>query len=379
VPDVPPKERRRRIVYEALGRLLAEHLAHPGTPLIPEDVAGLLPAARVQQVEAAVAGLQGEGVAPAERTVQAHVEAWRQSQQTRVNGGQLSAVRLNNALICLRHFETFVGAGADVVAVNERALEGFYTCCLKRAGEDWSVPYAKEAFSVTRGFVRWLWRQGAIEQLPRNIDSRDWRFDSTAKKVEVWTAAEFKLAVREAPGNFKLILLLMMNCGMRQKSVSDLLDSQVNWKAGRITLKRGKTRRFRSVPTVSYLLWPTTFELLKQYRSGQERVLLTESGQAYVRSTSREDSRARRADGITSRWAHLKKRLRKKRPGFSRTLKGIRATASTLLEGHETYGRFTQLFLGHAPRSIAEKHYVVPSQDLFDEAVRWLGEQLGLA
>jgi integrase len=193
----------------------------------------------------------------------------------------------------------------------------------------------------------------------------------------VWTAAEYQLAIEKAPGNFKLALLLMGNCGMRQKDVSDLLDTEVDWRSGRITRKRSKTRRHKNVPTVSYKLWPATLDLLRQYRSGKDHVLLTESGRLYVRSESKQDSRAKRADGFTSRWAHLKKQLRKELPEFRRDLKGIRATGASLLGQHETYGRFAQLYLGHAPRSVADKHYVVPSQDLFDKAVAWLGQQLG--
>jgi hypothetical protein len=34
-------------------------------------------------------------------------------------------------------------------------------------------------------------------------------------------------------------------------------------------------------------------------------------------------------------------------------------------------------FLGHSPRTVADRHYVVPPQELLDEAVTWLGRQLG--
>ena len=34
-------------------------------------------------------------------------------------------------------------------------------------------------------------------------------------------------------------------------------------------------------------------------------------------------------------------------------------------------------FLGHAPKDIAHRHYTLADQPLFDEAVTWLGKQLG--
>jgi hypothetical protein len=47
------------------------------------------------------------------------------------------------------------------------------------------------------------------------------------------------------------------------------------------------------------------------------------------------------------------------------------------LAGHPTYGQFAFLFLGHSPKTTAEKHYIKVPQDLFDDAVRWLGKQYG--
>jgi hypothetical protein len=59
------------------------------------------------------------------------------------------------------------------------------------------------------------------------------------------------------------------------------------------------------------------------------------------------------------------------------SLSELRATASTMLDNHETYGRYAQHFLGHSPRSVAQSNYVSPSQTQFDKALIWLGEQFG--
>jgi hypothetical protein len=68
---------------------------------------------------------------------------------------------------------------------------------------------------------------------------------------------------------------------------------------------------------------------------------------------------------------------RVRRLGFNRPLKELRKLGATLLASHEVYGRFHSYFLGHSPRTVADRHYVRPPQELFDEAVLWLGEQLG--
>jgi integrase len=198
------------------------------------------------------------------------------------------------------------------------------------------------------------------------------KFGSPLKAVTTWAADEFERAVDAAPGKLKLALLLMANCGMTQKDVADLRDDEVDWQAGRITRRRSKTANRENAPVVSYKLWPVTLSLLKKYRSGKERVLLTEQGQPFVRTRFNAAGKQVKADGIASNFVHLKKRLKLKRP-----LKELRRLGATLLAKHKEYGRFSSFFLGHSPRTVADRHYVAPSQDRLDEAILWLGKQLG--
>jgi hypothetical protein len=136
--------------------------------------------------------------------------------------------------------------------------------------------------------------------------------------------------------------------------------------------KRSKTAKQKDVPVVNYLLWPGTFDLLKQHRSGQGRVLLTESGQPWVWQEL-VNGKKRGSDNFRSNFTHLQDTLK----GFNKPPKLLRKTAATLLDSHSEYSRYSTLFLGHSPRSIADRHYVKSSQKQFDEAVLWLGRQLG--
>jgi hypothetical protein len=163
---------------------------------------------------------------------------------------------------------------------------------------------------------------------------------------------------------------------MTQVDVSELRDNEVDWTAGRITRKRSKTATCENVPEVCYQLWRSTFALLKQYRSGSDRVLLTESGKPFIRKEL-VDGKLTKADGIASNFAHLRRKLRKCQPGFKRSLKQLRKLGASLLESHHEYGRYVSYFLGHSPRTVKDRHYAVPSQELFDDAVAWLGQQLG--
>ena len=65
------------------------------------------------------------------------------------------------------------------------------------------------------------------------------------------------------------------------------------------------------------------------------------------------------------------------RLGISHPMKLLRKTSATMIESHELFGRYTGHFLGHAPSSLAERHYAAPSRELFDKVVNWLGNQFG--
>jgi integrase len=354
---------------------LSHHQRQAPPPGVIEAVVG---PERLAQLRDGVNNLLEAPPVPPERTVNAQVDRWVATQQAQVAAGNLTPDRADNNRIALYHFRDWCGPRA-VEQVDAARLHGFYLWCLARVEErqgdpahkaGWGAEYAKKVFSTARTFTRFLWESGLIE-LPRNIDSKGFRFGNGAKAVPTWTVAEVQRVVREAPGKLKLALLLMVNCGFTQTDVSDLLDAEVDWVSGRITRKRSKTADHENVPTVCYKLWPLSFRLLQQYRTGGERVLLTESGLPYVRKEL-VAGKLVKADGIASNYAHLKRRL-----GFRRPLKQLRKTVATLLESHPTYGRFTSLFLGHAPRTIKERNYAAPSQELFDEAVTWLGQQLG--
>jgi hypothetical protein len=86
----------------------------------------------------------------------------------------------------------------------------------------------------------------------------------------------------------------------------------------------------------------------------------------------RPDGKRYKVDAIKSNYVHLQQALKITSP-----MKLLRKTSATLIESHELYGRYKHHFLGHSPRSIADRHYAAPSSDLFDVIVAWLGDQYG--
>lgn len=153
----------------------------------------------------------------------------------------------------------------------------------------------------------------------------------------------------------------------------------MDWAKGRVIRKRSKTRNSRSVPTIEYPLWTETFNLLTKYgkREG-ERVLRNENGRP-LKVEELRNGKIARIDNIAVayHWLYTKLKmkglLKAKKP-----LKLLRKTSPSLLQKNAAYAHCAAHFLGHAPRSIADKHYVAIDQATFDKAVLWLGEEYGV-
>ncbi len=376
---------------QTLGRWLLPKLLEraiiDGKPL-PDTLKESLPPARAAQLERGVKELRGEQAADPDRTVKALSEKWLHAQQVQVSIGGLTATRYDGMRHSIAHFTAFLGETADISTVNAESLEGFHNFCLSKIAErredetaGWSAYHAKIVFATARQWMRWLVERDTISK-PANFD-RKWRFGSTVKQIKTWTVEEVQTVVNAAAGKLKLCLLLMLNCGMSQKDASDLRDVEVNWRDGRVIRKRSKTRLLESVPVVNYKLWPSTFALLKEHRSGKERVLLTVSGKPYVNRRV-VDGKFRAVDGFGTLLRKVTNKCGVKKP-----LKLIRKTAASLLESHTAklptgelvnpYAGCVSLFLGHSPRTMKDNHYAAPPQELFDAAVTWLGRKLEIA
>ena len=372
MPGSPEWERMLSVLNHMTAEELLQRVVLRGEPLPPE-FAENLPPARVHDVEDAGRKFRGGSTTPADRPIKAQADAWLDLQERMVTIGHMTAARFSNVRIQISHAVAYFGPSADVATIDAARITGFYKHVLdKIASKEWSRPYARETFATICRWVRWIVEQGAIAPLT-NIDSRSFRFGDTAKAVVTWTVDEVRHVLGEAPDRMRLFLLLMLNCGYTQIDIAKLQEERVDWKEGRITGKRQKTGDKDNTPVVSYLLWPETFDLLKRFRSGQATVLLAETGRPLVRQELC-DGKHVSADIIASNYTHLKKRL-----GFKKPLKQLRKTGASILAEHPTYGRFVQHYLGHAPTTIADRHYIRPPTELFDEAIRWLGTQLGFA
>lgn len=310
-------------------------------------------------------------------TIAAQVDAFLATKRQQVDAGHLSAGRYDPLRIHLYHLRDWLGPTLPVASIGGKVIKNYHTALLEGIAKGkWSSHYAYDRMSALKNFIRWLWRTEAINELPRILDSKneDLKISKGIVNPPVFKIDEIKALLNAATDRTKLYLLLMLNTGMTQKDISDLRPNEVNWQQGTITRKRSKTARHENVPTVTYRLWRETFRLLCQERAqGASTVLVNSEGGTLKVENLDAGGKLSKIDNVVSAFSRLKRRVKIKKP-----LKLIRKTSATLLKSDKKFPGVEVVFLGHSPRSIADRHYAQVPQALLDEAIKWLGKQYGV-
>lgn len=315
--------------------------------------------------------LAEQAIEPAE-TIAGNVQRFLQRKEAQAKRGERSIGRFESLRVGLESFVRSVGGDRPIAAAKTASLSRFRDELERLVDEGTLRPHtARDRLQAVKQFCRWAWAEELID-LPRIIQSRDFTIAIPEQRIETFTDAEIQRLLGAASEVTRLYLLLMLNCGMGQQDISDLFHSEVDWDAGRITRKRSKTRKNNgnNVPEVSYKLWAATFRLLTKYRSKHAELVLTNQKGGPLKVESIVNGRAKKIDNIRSAYRRLATKLKIGKP-----MKLLRKTAASKLGSHPEYSRFAQYFLGHAPGNVADRHYVVPSEEQFDVAMEWLGQQ----
>jgi integrase len=281
------------------------------------------------------------------------------------------------------NFVEWIGPETPIDAIDGAKLEGFFNHLSIRVGaKKYSPNYAHTLMMTAKQFISRLAELELIG-LPKNIRSRRFRFNHSAPaQIETFTIEEVRKLLFTCVGfseRTNLYLLLMLNCGMYQNDIAELLKEEVDWSKGTLTRARSKTKERRG-PVVTYKLWPETFALLKKHKAKDgDLALTTDEGKPLVRYwletlEGESEPSMRRYDVIQSAWSRLgeKMGLKKIRLG----MKHLRKTSATLLGQHPQYKFFATHFLADSPRHMSEKHYVKPSDQEFFLALDWLRGQI---
>ncbi|OWK45539.1 hypothetical protein FRUB_01870 [Fimbriiglobus ruber] len=325
-------------------------------------------------------------VVPVETSVEGYATRWVGDRRDEAIAG----VRSNESADSLRRhlsvFVQFVGSANAVEVITADVWHRWYVHCagqvVKRDASraaGWSPDTASKIFGIARTFVRWLWERDAIAALPKNLNDKKHRFERPERTIPTFTNDEIRSMLGAARGVHRLLLLLMLNTGATQKDVADLLKTEVDLEAGRITRRRSKMSKRKAGRLVSYKLWPEVVSLLREYTNTDEsevRALTTKSGQPWVWTETTDAGKMRKSDNVATVFNTLKRKINVSAAGKS--LKVFRKTSATRLKSNPVHRDLRFLFLGHSERSIADRHYAAADQSQLDAAVDWLLTQYGV-
>jgi integrase len=301
------------------------------------------------------------------KTVRGLVDRFTEKVKHDFELGRGSIGRYTKLTYALEPFVKFSGSNLAIAGITAQLLSDYKDSLDREVRDGKLSPHtAKDRLTGVKQMIRWAYELELLE-LPRNLASRSLNIAVPESVVEIYTDGEIQALLKGASENTRMYLLLMLNTGMLQGDLASLAPSEVDWKRGRIIRKRSKTRKHENVPEVSYLLWPETFALLKKlgHRKGKH-ALLNANGEP-LKVERIVDGKSVKLDNVHSAFRRLSMKLKNKKP-----LKLIRKTSASKLASHSEYGRYAQYFLGHAPTSVADRHYIRPSEAQFDEALRWL-------
>jgi integrase len=300
--------------------------------------------------------------APADRTVGHWVGRFLAMRETEVKSGDISISSYDSVQFCLRAFRDWCNPDLPIDKLDgERWVEWYKTL----QGSAISVGYKRKRLIFARQFIGWLIELGLIPGF-LSLHSKRYRFGGRDHEVKPLTTSEVRAVVDKTSGILRLIVLLMLNCGLSQKDCSDLKPEE--YADGRITRRRSKTKK-RNTRIVSWKLWTSTQALLDEYgRLDGDHLLLTASGRPWVRDHLDEHGRRRKSDCVRSLHQVA---------GIGVPLSRLRQTSGDMIRMR--YGEHVaDHFLAHGQNPVDQAYFSRQQAEL-DEAVAWLGSEYGLA
>jgi hypothetical protein len=288
---------------------------------------------------------------PTDRTVGFWIAKFLELRAVDVKAGELSSDGYDQCRWSMDAFKEWLTPSLPVEKLDSDRWVSWYKHVQSLDNAAWTK---KKLYGYPKSFVIWITEQGLIPAFEA-LRAKRYKFTIERQEKVPLTVERIKEILSKTHGVMRLHLLLILNAGLSQKDISDLVPAEyVN---GRIARVRSKTRK-KSTRKVSWKLWDCTRQLLDEHRATSgDRLLLTSKGTTWVGEGRR--------DGINSLYRHL---------GFPESLKQFRATAGNMIK-KKFSKEVADHFLGHK-QGVVDSAYFAREQKELDKAVEWLGKQL---
>jgi integrase len=270
--------------------------------------------------------------APADRTIEGILRKFVAEQSARARAGEIRVSSYSVFPILLADFRDYCKAAGrtHVHEIDPGLLDAYrrdQKALIGRTDE-----HALSAYSVrdrlvkVRAFLKWCYRVGAIDCIPRNVDDDFARVGLPGPNPKTFTLDEIRKLWNGASQRTKLYIALGLNCGYRQEDIASLLPEHLDLDARMIRRQRSKTGTAQP-----HKLWTVTSELLRREMAprGSAFALLDANGQRLVRVELRDDGGTKRNDPIRLAFDRVMAKL--KMADDERRFSTLRKTGATTI------------------------------------------------
>jgi integrase len=320
------------------------------------------------------------GSRPTRRRLTDYVKSFLETKLAQVKGGVRKPKTYGDLVERLKTFRQFIGNGT-LDALDEDLVRRYYNLLIGLEGI--SGVRKKNLFNTFRALVRWLYSEGYLDKMPRNLGAQ-WEFVEHLKDghrqslaAKLYTKDDVKSILANLVPRGRACVLLALNCGFTEGDIAALRKSEVNLAEGRLVYSRTKTVRVKNAPVINYKLWNKTIDALRAVESQSTELWFTTRDGHPLKISKVVEDRYVEWSLISQRWAAWQKS--KKVP--EKPFKMFRKTGATII-GDSKYRPWVELYLADVPTSIAGRHYDLKSGKVIpelDKAIVYLGQQMGVS
>ncbi|WP_373651413.1 hypothetical protein [Schlesneria sp. DSM 10557] len=217
-----------------------------------------------------------------------------------------------------------------------------------------SGKYCNSILNTMKAFYEWAKSRIKVPDFVF-ADTADNRITIPKTRAVYFSPEELKALLDAADPEMKIILLLMLNCGMTQVDISELTWEMINLEAGTLTRMRTKHEHrgeHEKVLTVVYSLWSDILTYLKRMKEQKGLIFTRLDGSALVQE-KRNDQLAKRYQVLASKVGQKEK-----------TLKHLRKTGTTVLgssykdsDGKVDFRSWREVYLANTPKEVTDVNY----------------------
>jgi len=326
---------------------------------------------------------------PTASTAQHHADRFLEFHRNQTKSKGKSTGRFGVLRNGIQNFLNWFGPSRALKEISEADVSGYYGHLMQRFGKGGrgnSGNTLWDHFQVFKQFVSSAAEESPEVPLPKNLRSKKFQIPKARREPDPFTKDEFQLILTHSNERLQAHLMLMLNGGMYQGDVAELIADEVDLESGRIVRVRSKKQKIQAKKSKSspiktnWLLWDKTLELLKKTGNTKDLVFLNDNGDPLVRGAIGDDGNEDRQDNIRSAYCRVIRKLKKQKllpETWNKTLKQLRKTGANILEKSEDHAEFYTMFLDQT--AVAKRHYLTSGKPVprFDAAIKFFGDSFG--